>query len=68
MSYSEEAQPSSDTVIRVSADAKNTDTGEDTRLSIGIRTDSVDGAIKEFESQCDREGYLIQEKPTIERE
>lgn len=68
ITYSGETSRSSDTALRVSANAIKEETGEETKLSLVIHTESVDTAIKQFERRCQNEGYLIQEKPSVERE
>lgn len=69
LTYSgENSGSSSDTVLRVSAEVKHEDTGEETRLSLKVHTDSVDQAIKQFKQRCHTEGYLLQEKPTVDPE
>ncbi|TMT85391.1 ribosomal protein S21/MRP21 [Haloterrigena sp. H1] len=72
LTYSEginmNSKRSSDTNLRVSANAIKEETGEETELSLVVHTESVDTAIKQFERRCRNEGYLIQEKPSVERE
>ncbi|UPV74958.1 hypothetical protein M0R89_02565 [Halorussus limi] len=58
----------SDTVLRVSGEVVDRDTGETTTLALPVHTDSVDAATRRFESRCRSEGYDVAGDPSVDVE